>query len=473
MGHKVDKAMSGEEGLKMIVDKTFDLILMDIEMPGMSGMGTTKAIRALDDIDKASTPIFALTGNVQPEDISRYFAVNMNGHISKPVDPAKLKKMIIRCINNDLDNPVVVERDNSVVAASRGPNVISDDSAFDGAPTDIDLENLDTGLTSVSDNDAPAGAGFQGQTSPAQDPLMSKTPAAPTPEPQAPAPVEPSAPATQPPAAPQTPVAPIDAQAPAIDPLLTDTVQPAAPEMPSPTQEDTENKPVGEAGYEIQEFKHDPTGPRDGLDASKFEAAVRVSKGIELDGGEHVVQDSWGLSHRDEEDDYGFDDEMTDHDFPDVQMPEPKSSGVAGDKKRTYADAINDTISGAGEDVIREKPQNMVFRENMLSDLRRSMPAADFEELVNGYISKADEILSALLAMPVGEDLSTVGQRLHELKGMTGNFGFVEVEDLSNELNKAAHNGLAEVVEDKMPMLRRAHLRAKKVLRDWLDSDMV
>ncbi len=106
MGHRTGLAGSGEEALEIMKKKPFDMILMDIELPGMSGMGTTKAIRGLPDRKAAATPVIALTGNVREEDIRSCFAANMNGHLAKPVDPKRLKGMIDKVIKGALDNPV-------------------------------------------------------------------------------------------------------------------------------------------------------------------------------------------------------------------------------------------------------------------------------------------------------------------------------------------------------------------------------
>ena len=68
----------------------YDMIFMDIHMPGVGGYEATKAIRALD-IDKAKTiPIVAMTANVFREDIERCLASGMNDHIGKPIDLEEL-----------------------------------------------------------------------------------------------------------------------------------------------------------------------------------------------------------------------------------------------------------------------------------------------------------------------------------------------------------------------------------------------
>lgn len=113
MGHLTMLAGSGEEALEILNRSAFDMILMDVELPGISGMGTTKAIRALTDRRKAATPVIALTGNVRDEDIRNCFAANMNGHLSKPVDPHKLRAMIDKVTAGTLDNPVILPEGES------------------------------------------------------------------------------------------------------------------------------------------------------------------------------------------------------------------------------------------------------------------------------------------------------------------------------------------------------------------------
>jgi len=119
MGHKTTLSGSGEDALEKMQADEFDLILMDVELPGISGMGATKAIRAMSDRAKAAIPVIALTGNVRDEDIRNCYAANMNGHLTKPVDPKRLKGMIDKAIAGILDNPVIL---SDVAAAHSSVN---------------------------------------------------------------------------------------------------------------------------------------------------------------------------------------------------------------------------------------------------------------------------------------------------------------------------------------------------------------
>ena len=73
---------------------TYDMILMDIQMPRMDGYKATQAIRNLPDRDKACIPIIAMTANAFVEDKRDAVAAGMNGHIAKPIQIDKLLSML-------------------------------------------------------------------------------------------------------------------------------------------------------------------------------------------------------------------------------------------------------------------------------------------------------------------------------------------------------------------------------------------
>lgn len=78
---------------------TYDLILMDIQMPNMDGYKATRCIRRLDDKKKAEIPIIAMTANAFAEDRKKAFDAGMNGHITKPIDIEKLGAVILSVLN--------------------------------------------------------------------------------------------------------------------------------------------------------------------------------------------------------------------------------------------------------------------------------------------------------------------------------------------------------------------------------------
>ncbi len=83
------EAASGPEAVSAAMERRFDVILMDLQMPGMDGMAAARAIRANSDLNRA-TPILALSANVLPEQITACKAAGMNDHIAKPIYLADL-----------------------------------------------------------------------------------------------------------------------------------------------------------------------------------------------------------------------------------------------------------------------------------------------------------------------------------------------------------------------------------------------
>ena len=73
----------------------YDLILMDIQMPGIDGMEATRRIRA-SGAPAAQVPILALTANVMSDQRQAYLAAGMDGVASKPLSPAALLAEIVR-----------------------------------------------------------------------------------------------------------------------------------------------------------------------------------------------------------------------------------------------------------------------------------------------------------------------------------------------------------------------------------------
>ena len=93
----VDWVNDGIECVGKVIQKpsnTYDLILMDIQMPIMDGYMATKKVRELPDKNKANIPIIVMAANAFEEDKRTALGAGMNGHISKPMDVDKLKHEI-------------------------------------------------------------------------------------------------------------------------------------------------------------------------------------------------------------------------------------------------------------------------------------------------------------------------------------------------------------------------------------------
>lgn len=95
---EVDVAQNGREAVEMATQKTYDVVLMDIQMPEMSGLDATHAIRSLADKQRSSVPIVALTANALKGDAEKYLSIGMNAYISKPFEEEELYTKIARAL---------------------------------------------------------------------------------------------------------------------------------------------------------------------------------------------------------------------------------------------------------------------------------------------------------------------------------------------------------------------------------------
>jgi len=86
---RLDTVEDGAAAVEAVANQTYDLILMDMQMPVMDGPSAARAIRASTGPGR-DTPIVALTANVLPEQIAQCRAAGMQAHLAKPIDPAAL-----------------------------------------------------------------------------------------------------------------------------------------------------------------------------------------------------------------------------------------------------------------------------------------------------------------------------------------------------------------------------------------------
>lgn len=93
-GHRVDVAMEGKEALAMLREQQFDLVLMDVQMPGMDGFEVTSMIRKSEEGSGAHQLIIAMTAHALTGDRERCLAAGMDGYVSKPIRRQDLMEAI-------------------------------------------------------------------------------------------------------------------------------------------------------------------------------------------------------------------------------------------------------------------------------------------------------------------------------------------------------------------------------------------
>ena len=100
LGAEVETAHSGIAALDICSNKDFDLILMDIQMPEMDGMETTRRLREQEGAGKR-TPIIALTAHAVDEQKTRLLLAGMDDYVGKPVSESELRHVIGRWISHE------------------------------------------------------------------------------------------------------------------------------------------------------------------------------------------------------------------------------------------------------------------------------------------------------------------------------------------------------------------------------------
>jgi two-component system, sensor histidine kinase and response regulator len=128
MGHSVMVANNGREALSLVARHSFDLVLMDIQMPEMDGLTATNKIRERERQGESRTPIIALTAHAMKGDRERCLEGGMDGYVSKPILREELEEAIAQAMKGRIPvETVASHRPKSQKAPAE------DSSGFDAA----------------------------------------------------------------------------------------------------------------------------------------------------------------------------------------------------------------------------------------------------------------------------------------------------------------------------------------------------
>ena len=99
-GAVIDVAVNGKAAVELAIRNTYDIILMDIQMPEMDGYEATKLIRSYNDEKINSIPIIAMTASVIKAEVDKCLECGMNAFVGKPFNPEELMETISKNINH-------------------------------------------------------------------------------------------------------------------------------------------------------------------------------------------------------------------------------------------------------------------------------------------------------------------------------------------------------------------------------------
>lgn len=96
-GFKVTTANSADSALRLTADTHFDLIISDIGMPEMNGYELAESLRTRDDY--STTPLIAVTGYTEYDDLGRSLRAGFNAHLTKPINPSQLLEIVSKLLD--------------------------------------------------------------------------------------------------------------------------------------------------------------------------------------------------------------------------------------------------------------------------------------------------------------------------------------------------------------------------------------
>jgi two-component system, sensor histidine kinase and response regulator len=119
-GHTLVIACNGKEAIDLVQHQTFDLVLMDIQMPVMDGILATKTIREREQSTHTHIPIIAMTAHAMEGDRLRCMAAGMDGYVTKPIQPAELQAALLAALEDapHVEHPEVEEARRPIPAES-------------------------------------------------------------------------------------------------------------------------------------------------------------------------------------------------------------------------------------------------------------------------------------------------------------------------------------------------------------------
>jgi two-component system, sensor histidine kinase len=151
-GHDVTIAVHGGEALALLERETFDIVLMDLQMPVMGGIDATIAIRAGEKVSGGHVRIVAMTAHAMSSDRERCLTAGMDGYLSKPINP----QLLFDAVEGEGDGPGALTGASPTAVATTFDRVallnrLSGDTTLMREIIHVFLEDCPTRLAAISD----------------------------------------------------------------------------------------------------------------------------------------------------------------------------------------------------------------------------------------------------------------------------------------------------------------------------------
>jgi signal transduction histidine kinase/CheY-like chemotaxis protein len=154
LGHQVTLAQDGQAAVDAYCSGTFDLVLMDVQMPILSGYDATRAIRQIEAATGARTPIVAMTARAMQGDRQRCLDAGMDDYISKPIQGKLLVEVINRTVASPADpldacSPPAIDEAAALALADGDPALLREVKDLCVAETPSLLDEIDRALSAA------------------------------------------------------------------------------------------------------------------------------------------------------------------------------------------------------------------------------------------------------------------------------------------------------------------------------------
>ncbi len=414
IGHKVETVGTAIEALQRAEDTFWDVILMDIELPNMRGDEVTRRIKSNANPLIAETPVIALTGNVNEEDEEEYREAGMIGVIAKPVKPEALKSILSKVPKRTEDDD---NTDTTGHVESQGDG---HDGGHDGAHNDEHHNTVATDIPAETDLPADIAA------TPTDNSVNTDTPP----------PIPPSA---------SSPMPSMGAPNDFSTPINMPTEVP-----PEQTVDSPENTQHTIPGSNVE--YHTPENGNVNTPAFTTFDNLPPEPEEEDKTTEMIQNPSLQL-----DDDY-------------ESTPGTFNTSIIDDIEKDLDSMDEASADEASAPTTNNVENDGIFNVEMLKSLKDYMDAEQLHTLLDGLWDKTAEILDRLDEAIKTNDIDQIARSAHELKGMAGNFGLIQVHDMAAKLESDAKSKNTDDLSRIINELPKANEVAKNALESWMVS---